>query len=106
LLNADSDPSASREGCMERSFAREVQLLRRGAGEVFEGEGILAITKGLLQAGVSYVTGYQGAPVSHLMDVLADAKDLMAELGVHFEPAANEAGAAAMLAASINYPLR
>jgi indolepyruvate ferredoxin oxidoreductase, alpha subunit len=91
---------------MERSFKKEVELLRLGDGEVFEGEGILAITKGLLQSGVSYITGYQGAPVSHLMDVLSDAKDLLGELGVHFEPAGNEAGAAAMLAASINYPLR
>ena len=43
---------------MERSFRKEVELLRLGAGQAFEGEGILAITKGLLQAGVSYVTGY------------------------------------------------
>ncbi|MBX6369173.1 MAG: indolepyruvate ferredoxin oxidoreductase subunit alpha [Rhodospirillales bacterium] len=91
---------------MERSFAKEVALLKKGAGEVFEGEGILAITKALLQAGVSYVGGYQGAPVSHLMDVLADAKEILDELGIHFEPAANEAAAAAMLAASINYPMR
>ncbi|MGH7091499.1 MAG: indolepyruvate ferredoxin oxidoreductase, partial [Stellaceae bacterium] len=91
---------------MERSFTKEVALLRKGAGDTFEGEGILAITKGLLEAGVSYVTGYQGAPVSHLMDVLSDAKPLLDELGVHFAPAANEAGAASMLAASINYPLR
>jgi len=91
---------------MERSFTKEVALLRKGVGEVFEGEGILAITKGLLQAGVSYVTGYQGAPVSHLMDVLSDAKPLLDELGVHYAPAANEAGAASMLAASINYPMR
>jgi indolepyruvate ferredoxin oxidoreductase, alpha subunit len=91
---------------MERSFAREVALLRKGEGEIFEGEGILAITKALLQAGVSYVGGYQGAPVSHLMDVLADAKDVLGELGVYFEPSANEAAAAAMLAASINYPMR
>jgi indolepyruvate ferredoxin oxidoreductase alpha subunit len=91
---------------MERSFAKEVALLRKGEGEVFEGEGILAIAKALLQSGVSYVTGYQGAPVSHLMDVFADAKPLLDELGVHYAPAANEAGAAAMLAASINYPMR
>src|SRR5487761_1487313 len=91
---------------MERSFTKEVALLRKGDGEMFEGEGILAITKGLLQAGVCYVTGYQGAPVSHLMDVLNDAKPLLDELGVHFAPAANEAGAASMLAASINYPMR
>lgn len=90
----------------ERSFAREVEKLRVGAGEVFHGEGILAVTKALLQAGVSYVGGYQGAPISHLMDVLADAEDIMSELGVHFEASASEAAAAAMLAASVNYPLR
>ena len=92
---------------MERSFAKEVELLRKGDGEYFEGEGILAITKALLQSGVSYVGGYQGAPVSHLMDVLtSDSKGLMAELGVHTEVCANEAAAAAMLAASVNYPIR
>ncbi len=91
----------------ERSFAKEVELLRLGAGEHFEGEGILAITKALLQSGVGYVGGYQGAPVSHLMDVLTnDAKPLMEELGVHAEVCANEAAACAMLAASVNYPLR
>src|SRR4029079_14690199 len=90
----------------ERSFAREVQDLKLGEGDQFRGEGILAITKALLQSGVSYVGGYQGAPVSHLMDVLADAKDVLAELGVYFEPSSNEAAAAAMLAASINYPMR
>ena len=72
----------------------------------FRGEGILAVTKALLQSGVAYVGGYQGAPISHLMDVLADAEDVLTELGVHFEASASEATAAAMLAASINYPLR
>jgi indolepyruvate ferredoxin oxidoreductase alpha subunit len=91
---------------MERSFKAEVAKLRLGAGQTFTGEGILAVTKALLQSGVSYVGGYQGAPVSHLMDVLADARELLDELGVHFEPCANEAGACAMLGASINYPLR
>jgi indolepyruvate ferredoxin oxidoreductase, alpha subunit len=90
----------------ERSFASEVQTLRLGEGEEFEGEGILAVTKALLQSGVAYVGGYQGAPISHLMDVLADAEGILNELGVHFEASASEATAAAMLAASINYPLR
>ena len=90
----------------ERSFAREVEDLRLGAGEVFKGEGILAITKALLQSGVAYVGGYQGSPISHLMDVLGDARPVLDELGVHFESSASEAAAAAMLAASINYPLR
>jgi len=91
---------------MERSFKKEVQALRLGNGETFRGEGILAVTKALLQSGVSYVGGYQGAPVSHLLDVLVDAEDILRELGVHLETCANEASAAAMLGASINYPLR
>ncbi len=90
----------------ERSFTKEVQTLRLGAGETFHGEGILAVTKALLQSGVSYVAGYQGAPISHLMDVLADAHDILAELGIHFEHSASEATATATLAASVHYPLR
>ena len=90
----------------ERSFANEVQKLRLGHGEEFRGEGILAVTKALLQSGVSYVAGYQGAPISHLMDVLTDANDILRELGVHFEHSASEATATATLAASVNYPLR
>ncbi len=91
---------------MERSFKKETRALRLGAGEVFRGEGILAVTKALLQSGVSYVGGYQGAPVSHLLDVMVEAEDLLAELGVHVETCTNEASAAAMLGASINYPVR
>ena len=90
----------------ERSFTKEVQKLYLGDGDVFRGEGILAVTKGLLQSGVSYVAGYQGAPISHLMDVLTDANEILEELGVHFEHSASEATAAATLAASVNYPLR
>jgi indolepyruvate ferredoxin oxidoreductase alpha subunit len=90
----------------ERSFKEEVRKLHLGDGDTFRGEGILAITKALLQSGVSYVAGYQGAPISHLMDVLSDANDILADLGVHFESSASEATAAATLAASVNYPLR
>ena len=91
---------------MERSFKAEVAKLTLGEGETFRGEGILAVTKALLQSGVSYVGGYQGAPVSHMMDVLNDARDIMDQMGIHIETNASEAGAAAMLGASINYPLR
>lgn len=91
---------------MEVSFGKEVQQLRQGAGTTFHGEGILAITKALLQSGVSYVGGYQGAPVSHLVDVMVQAKSYMDELGVHVQACSNEASAAAMLGASIHYPLR
>jgi indolepyruvate ferredoxin oxidoreductase alpha subunit len=90
----------------ERSFKQEVLKLRAGAGEEFQGEGILAVTKALLQSGVAYVGGYQGSPVSHLMDVLADAREILDDLGVHFESSASEATAAAMFGASVHYPLR
>jgi hypothetical protein len=78
---------------MERSFKEEVEKLKLGDGETFHGEGILAVTKALLQSGVSYVGGYQGAPVSHMMDVLNDARDILDELGIHVETNASEAGA-------------
>lgn len=90
----------------ERSFSKEVRSLGLGDGEVFHGEGIVAVAKALLQSGVSYVGGYQGAPVSHMMDVFADAGDILDALGVHVEVCANEAAACAMLAASIHYPVR
>src|SRR6201998_2309373 len=90
----------------ERSFAAEVQQLRHGAGTALHVEGILAVTKALLQSGVAYVGGYQGAPISHLMDVLGDAREILDDLGVYFENSASEATAAAMLAASVHYPLR
>ena len=91
---------------MERQFTKEIESLRLGNGETFHGEGILAVTKALLQSGVSYVGGYQGAPVSHLLDVMVQAREYMDELGVHVEACTSEASAAAMLGASINYPAR
>ncbi len=91
---------------MEISFNKQIEQLRLGSGEEFHGEGILAITKALLQSGVSYIGGYQGAPVSHLLDVMVQAKELVAELGVQVEACSNEASAAAMLGASIHYPVR
>jgi indolepyruvate ferredoxin oxidoreductase alpha subunit len=95
-------PRPIQETSVEVSFSKEVKSLRLGAGETFHGEGILAVTKALLQSGVSYVGGYQGAPVSHLLDVMVQAEPYMKELGVHVEACANEASAAAMLGASIH----
>lgn len=90
----------------ERSFVNEMGKLRLGKGDTFNGEGILAVTKALLESGVNYVGGYQGSPISHLLDVLADAQEILAEYGVRFENSASEATAAATLSASVNYPLR
>jgi indolepyruvate ferredoxin oxidoreductase alpha subunit len=91
---------------LEVSFHTEIESLKLGRGDTFHGEGILAITKALLQSGVAYVGGYQGAPVSHLLDVMVQAKPYLDTLGVHVEACSNEASAAAMLGASIHYPLR
>ncbi len=91
---------------MEVSFRKEIANLKLGDGQTFHGEGILAVTKALLQSGVGYVGGYQGAPVSHLLDVLLQSEDILSELGVHLQMCTNEAAAAALLAASINYPVR
>jgi indolepyruvate ferredoxin oxidoreductase alpha subunit len=91
----------------ERSFADDVKQLGYGRGDILKGEGILAITKALLQSGVSYVGGYPGAPISHLLDVMADANEsLLAPMGIYFELSGSEAAAAALLGASINYPMR
>jgi len=50
---------------MERSFKKEVETLKLGDGKTFRGEGILAVTKALLQSGVSYV----GVPKSAKADL-------------------------------------
>ena len=70
----------------ERSFKKEAETLRLGAGEEFHGEGILAVTKALLQSGVAYVAGYQGAPISHLMDVLTDSADCLYKTTDYYAP--------------------
>ena len=36
---------------MEVSFSKEIESLRLGAGDTFHGEGILAVTKALLESG-------------------------------------------------------
>ncbi|HTR83934.1 MAG TPA: indolepyruvate ferredoxin oxidoreductase subunit alpha [Reyranella sp.] len=105
MLDQPNVPAVQRTN-PERSFKEEVRALRLGNGDIFRGEGILAVTKAILQSGVAYVGGYQGAPVSHLVDVLVESQDLLDELGVHLETCTNEASAAALLGASINYPLR
>ena len=43
----------------ERSFKQEVDKLRLGLGEEFRGEGILAVTKALLQCGVGKTARFE-----------------------------------------------
>src|SRR2546430_9694675 len=90
----------------ERSFAEDVKQLGYGRGQTLRGEGILAITKALLQSGVSYVGGYPGAPISHLLDVLADANEsLLKPLGIYYELSASEAAAPPPLGPPTTYPI-
>ena len=42
---------------MEVSFSQEIESLKLGDGDTFHGEGILAVTKALLQSGVTRHTG-------------------------------------------------
>ncbi|MEK7878838.1 MAG: indolepyruvate ferredoxin oxidoreductase, partial [candidate division NC10 bacterium] len=92
---------------MERSFSEAVRQLTLGAGQTLQGEGVLVIFKALLQSGVSYLGGYPGAPVAHLLDVMADANEpVLSPLGIYFDSSESEASAAALLGASINYPIR
>ncbi len=86
-------PDQEGDQSVERSFSEEIRSLSLGAGETFHGEGLLAVTKALLQSGVSYVGGYQGPPVSHLLDVMVQARETMDELGVHVEARTREAPA-------------
>src|SRR5512132_1369478 len=92
-LRDPSEAASPRHIGMEVSFSHEIESLRLGAGQTFHGEGILAITKALLQSGVAYVGGYQGAPVSHLLDVMVQARPYLDELGVHVEACATDASA-------------
>jgi class 3 adenylate cyclase len=65
---------------MEKSFKSEIELLRLGNGQVFHGEGILAITKALLQSGVAYVGGVGTAEGVNDMTALGDAMNTTARL--------------------------
>ena len=64
------------------------------------------MAKALFQSGIAYVGGYQGSPAANLLDTMAAAEGVREELGVQFVAHPNEASAAAMLGASINFPLR
>lgn len=91
---------------LEWSYKRDLAKLELKQGDIFHGEAMLAIAKAMLQSGISYVGGYQGAPVAYLMDIFAEAGETLDKLGIHFETNANEAAAAAMLGASVHYPMR
>ncbi|MDP6511115.1 MAG: indolepyruvate ferredoxin oxidoreductase subunit alpha [Dehalococcoidia bacterium] len=93
---------------MGRNYSDDaIAQLNFGRGQVLRGDAFLILTKAMLQSGVGYLGGYPGAPVSGLYDVMEDAyHPVLESLGVVVNASANEASAAAMLAASVNNPIR
>jgi len=61
---------------MERSFTKEVELLKLGAGQTFHGEGILAVTKACCSQRSPTSAATRARRVSHVMDVLNDARGI------------------------------
>jgi indolepyruvate ferredoxin oxidoreductase, alpha subunit len=90
----------------ERSGNNLGQRLRLGAGEEFHGETATAVAKALLQSGACTVSAYQCAPISRFASTLESARPILEEQGVTLIASANEAAAAAALAACVNYPMR
>jgi indolepyruvate ferredoxin oxidoreductase alpha subunit len=93
---------------MGRNYSPEIlSQLRYGQGEILHGDTALIILKALLESGVSYLGGYPGSPTASLYDAQADAyHDVLEPMGIYFEGSGNEASAAALLAGSINHPMR
>lgn len=73
---------------LERSFTLEIESLKLGDGEVFHGEGILAVTGVLLQSGVSCVGGCQGALSGEAaaLDAVLRGEDAPVGVPVPFTP--------------------
>ncbi len=84
-----------------------IEQLRYGEGKTLFGDAPLVVLKACLQSGISYIGGYPGSPTAGIIDATADAYEpVLKEMGVYFDCSGNEASAAALLSASINYPIR
>ncbi len=83
-----------------------LEKLSLGQGQSLQGDIGVALAKSLLQSGVSYIGTVTGGVLSSLNTALAEARPMLHELGVQHQSCCDAAAAAAMLAASINYPLR
>jgi indolepyruvate ferredoxin oxidoreductase, alpha subunit len=93
---------------MGSNYPKEIiEQLKYGHGKTFYGDATLVILKALLQSGVSYLGGYPGSPTAGLIDAISDAYEpVLKQMGIYFDCSGNEASAAALLSASINYPIR
>ena len=84
-----------------------LEQLKLGNGEILFGDTPLVLLKSFLQSGISYLGGYPGSPTAGLIDVISAAYEpILREKGIYFDCSGNEASAAALLSASISYPIR
>ena len=84
-----------------------IEQLKYGEGEILSGDAALVVLKSLLQSGVSYLGGYPGSPTAGIIDAIQDAHEsIIKDMGIYFDCSGNEASAAALVSASINYPIR
>ncbi|HEY7535957.1 MAG TPA: indolepyruvate ferredoxin oxidoreductase subunit alpha [Thermodesulfobacteriota bacterium] len=93
---------------MGSNYSKEIiEQLKYGQGKTFYGDATLVILKSFLQSGVSYLGGYPGSPTAGLIDAISDAYEpILKDIGIYFDCSGNEASAAALLSASISYPIR
>jgi indolepyruvate ferredoxin oxidoreductase alpha subunit len=93
---------------MGSNYPKEIiEQLNYGRGKTFYGDATLVILKAFLQSGVSYLGGYPGSPTAGLIDAISDAYEpVLKKMGIYFDCSGNEASAASLLSASINYPIR
>lgn len=93
---------------MGSNYPKEIiEQLKYGHGKTLYGDATLVILKAFLQSGVSYLGGYPGSPTAGLIDAISDAYEpVLKPMGIYFDCSGNEASAAALLSASINYPMR
>jgi len=90
------------------TYSKEfIDQLHYGGGKKLLGDAPLVILKAFLQSGVSYLGGYPGSPTAGIIDATSDAYEpVLKDMGIYFDCSGNEASAAALLSASINYPIR
>ena len=90
------------------NYSKEnLRQLNYSEGQMLYGDTPLVMVKSFLQSGISYLGGYPGSPTASLIDAISEAYDpILKEKGIYFDCSGNEASAASLMAASINYPIR
>ena len=91
---------------MEVSFSREAQMLRLGHGACSTARAFSPSPRRCCSPAWPMSAATRARRCRTCSTCMVQAEDYLDELGVHVEACSNEASAAAMLGASIHYPLR